>query len=544
VFLNKDTPLTPQLERVIAVTEELDPLFRAAHTSGIEGDIESQWLYLTLPSGMMRLYPWTPSWKPDSHYEIDWQPQTISFYTVADQENNPERKSAWTAPYIDYAGAGWMVTNSYPIYDEDTLIGVMSNDVLIESLQQQVLGFEVGVDGFGFLLDKDGNVIAHRTYVSKDIPESDTESIKLVEQEPYMAEVVADMLENGEGTKTITDADSKQWVVVYAPVSVTDWHLALMQPYSEIIQPATDIQNQLKYWTIVLVLLALIVSIVIARWISQPVTWLSRKARVISSSVDAMDASIDDESAGTLIPDISTANVRGTKEIHNLALAFGEMVAALHRRINELGSIYVLGQTIAAAVEYEKTLDTVLSAVERTVKSDFVGIYIVQDGGLHLAVSNAAQRGGALDILLGRTLQQKGGLLVGSLQAEDVDALPEVKAHMKGGDVYSLLAAPLETEEKTVGLVLLENRRMEYFTGDDQRRLNRLAALASIALNNAIQVRQREQELKKQIRELKIEIDKKKMQKDVSQIVESDYFQSLQKRASEIRVRSSSRKGK
>jgi hypothetical protein len=133
VFLNKDTPLTPQLERVIAVTEELDPLFRAAHASGIEGDIESQWLYLTLPSGMMRLYPWTPSWKPDSHYEIDWQPQTISFYTVADQENNPERKSAWTAPYNDYAGAGWMVTNSYPIYDEDTLIGVMSNDVLIES---------------------------------------------------------------------------------------------------------------------------------------------------------------------------------------------------------------------------------------------------------------------------------------------------------------------------------------------------------------------------------------------------------------------------
>jgi putative methionine-R-sulfoxide reductase with GAF domain len=529
VFLNKDTSLTPQLEKMIAATEELDPLFQATH----ESSLGSQWLYLTLPSGMMRLYPWTPS----SGYPIDWQPQTISFYTVANQENNPERSSVWTAPYNDFAGAGLMVTNSYPIYDEDTLIGVMSNDVLIKNLQEEVLGFKVGMKGFGFLLDKDGNVIAHRKYGSENIPLGDTVNIKLAEQEPYMTGVVADMLQEGAGTKTVTDAAGEQWVVVYAPVSVTNWHLALMQPRSEIIQPATDIANQLKYWTVVLVLLALIVSIVIARWISQPVTWLSKKARVISSSVDAMDASIDDELSENAVTDTDTSNVRGTKEIYNLALAFGEMVTALHKRINELGSIYVLGQTIAAAMEYEKTLDTVLSAVERTVKSDFAGIYIARDDGLHLEVSSASKQGGVSDILAGRILQQKNSLLVGNLQPEGADVHPEIKAHLESESVFSLLAMPLLADEKTVGLVLLENRRREYFTGDDQRRLNRLAALASIALNNAIQVRQREQSLKEQIRELKIEIDETRKQKEVKQILESDYFQSLQKRASEIRAR-------
>lgn len=534
VFLNKDTPLTPQLEKSIAATEELDPLFRATH----ESSLGSQWLYLTLPSGMMRLYPWTLS----SSYPIDWQPQTVGFYTVADQQNNPQRKSVWTAPYNDYAGAGLMVTNSYPIYDEDTLIGVMSNDVLIKNLQDEVLGFEVGEKGFGFLLDSNGNVIAHRKYAPENIPLGDTVNVKLAEQEPYMTGVVADMLGEGEGTKTVTDAAGEQWVVVYAPVSATNWHLALMQPRSEIIQPATDIASQLKYWTVVLVLLALAVSIVIARWISQPVTWLSKKARIVSSSVDAMDASIDDDRSGTVAADIDTSSVHGTKEIYNLGLAFGEMVAALHKRINELGSIYVLGQTIAAAMEYEKTLDTVLSAVERTVKSDFAGIYIAQDDGIRLQVSSASKQGGVPDALAGHILQQKHGLLVGNLQQEDADVHPELKAHLKSENVFSLLAMPLTTDEKTVGLVLLENHREECFTGDDQRRLNRLAALASIALNNAIQVRQREQELKKQIRELKIEIDQTKMQKDVSQIIESDYFQALQKRASEIRVRSSSRK--
>jgi putative methionine-R-sulfoxide reductase with GAF domain len=535
-YLNKNTPLTPQLERTIAATEELDPLFRSIH----ESNLHSQWLYLTLPSGMMRLYPWTES----ASYGADWQPQTIFFFTVADRTNNPDRKSVWTAPYNDYAGAGLMVTNSYPIYDGDTLIGVMSNDVLIKSLQEEVLGFKVGDKGLGFLLDKDGNVIAHRKYVPENIPVGAEVNIKLAEHEPYMADVVTDMLENGEGTKTVTDTLGVQWVVVYAPVPATNWHLALMQPRNEIVQPATDIADQVKYWTVVLVLLALAVSIIIARWISQPVTWLSKKARMISSSVDAMDASIDDEQSGTVTTDIDTSKVRGTREIYNLSLAFGEMVAALHKRINELGSIYVLGQSIAAAMEYEKTLDTVLSAVERTVRSDFVGIYITQGDGLHLEVSSTPKADGMTEVLAGQILEHKHSLLVEGLQSENVDAVPDVKAYMTEKNVFSLLVMPLVMDEKPMGLVFLENRRREAFTGDDQRRLNRLAALASIALNNAIQVRRREQELKRQIRELKIEIDQKKKQKDVSQIVESDYFQALQKRASEIRVRSLSRKGK
>jgi hypothetical protein len=53
-------------------------------------------------------------------------------------------------------------------------------------------------------------------------------------------------------------------------------------------------------------------------------------------------------------------------------------------------------------------------------------------------------------------------------------------------------------------------------------------------INNAIQVSQREQSLEEQICELKIVIDEIRKQKVVEQILESDYFQSLQKRASEI----------
>ena len=46
---------------------------------------------------------------------------------------------------------------------------------------------------------------------------------------------------------------------------------------------------------------------------------------------------------------------------------------------------------------------------------------------------------------------------------------------------------------------------------------------------------QREQELKQQVIDLKIEIDEVKRKREVKQIVESDYFQDIQKKAEEIR---------
>jgi hypothetical protein len=50
-------------------------------------------------------------------------------------------------------------------------------------------------------------------------------------------------------------------------------------------------------------------------------------------------------------------------------------------------------------------------------------------------------------------------------------------------------------------------------------------------------VRLREQALRQQVEELRIEIDETNRQKQVSEIVESDFFQGLQERARTMRQR-------
>ena len=67
-----------------------------------------------------------------------------------------------------------------------------------------------------------------------------------------------------------------------------------------------------------------------------------------------------------------------------------------------------------------------------------------------------------------------------------------------------------------------------------QDEINTLSGVFTIMVDK---VHQREQALRQQVEELKIEIDENKRQKQVSEIVESDFFQQLQERARTLRQR-------
>lgn len=545
VFLNRDTPLTSELEYAVAVTEKLDPLFDAIHRS----NIGTQWIYLTLAEGMMRLFPW----QDNSGYPVDWKPQEISFYTVAAPERNPLSEAVWTAPYNDFAGAGLMVTSSAPIYVKDKLVGVMSHDFRIVDLQKQVLGFEVGKTGLAFLLDKQGNIIAHRNYAPENTPLGEELNVKLAEQDSSMAPAVEAMSRFGQGVLRVTDESGVVWVVVYTHIPATGWSLGLMQPRSEIIQPVLNISRNVLAGTIGLVVLAVIVSIGLARAISKPMVSLSNAARGIEASVDAVEASVGaDEGAAVRSADL--ARIGGTREVSNLVTVFSQMVAALQKRINELGSIYTMGQTITSALEYEQTLQAIIAAVRQVVEFDAAEVLIARgnaSGTTELTVEARSSQGGFRDTtgrkhvigqgLTGRIAQNKTFMLFPSVSPEAVRAqlgsdvdLGFVTEAMRDG-VLSFLGIPLLIGERLIGVITLVHHEANHFTENDRRQLSRLAAQASIAIDNAIQVRQRETTLKRQISELQIEIDEVKKARQVAEITETDYFRDLSQKAQRLR---------
>jgi methyl-accepting chemotaxis protein len=72
----------------------------------------------------------------------------------------------------------------------------------------------------------------------------------------------------------------------------------------------------------------------------------------------------------------------------------------------------------------------------------------------------------------------------------------------------------------------------------DTRVQDEVSALALIIENMSLQVKGREEVLKEQVQELMIEIDEAKRQKQVEDIVESDFFRELKDKAAKMRERS------
>ena len=114
-------------------------------------------------------------------------------------------------------------------------------------------------------------------------------------------------------------------------------------------------------------------------------------------------------------------------------------------------------------------------------------------------------------------------------------------AKQDGVPLYKLARSGREIREKlrTVQISSVELLRR---TGDNSFLLDvccgkgtYIRTLAAEFAQMAAQVEKREQELRKEVFRLQIEIDEAKRERQVSEIVESDYFQSLRSQAKKLR---------
>ncbi len=126
--------------------------------------------------------------------------------------------------------------------------------------------------------------------------------------------------------------------------------------------------------------------------------------------------------------------------------------------------------------------------------------------------------------------------LTGPQQAQDFD-LSDTRVYSPSS-VNSLLAIPLKnSKDQVLGVLQLmdaqdpETKQIIPFDQNLQQMMESFSTLAVAALEAYI----REQSLQQQIQQLRIEIDEVKRQKQVSEIVDTDFFQSLTEKARAMR---------
>ncbi len=340
--------------------------------------------------------------------------------------------------------------------------------------------------------------------------------------------------ENGE-------CDGAWHVVGYAPVrdpfaSANLFMVVVDVPEDVFLRPIERQRTQGISIAALMAALTVVASLVVARTLAQPIGKLAAAAQNVEN-----DEPFEPQ-------DVADVTAQGD-EIGHLARVFSDMVISLRARMAELRTVYEIGQDITATLEVDETLQAILDRVRDVIAYDAAEITLFDQREQKLIVAAwngtsgfADTRGRRYELSKGFTGligQERRSLLVADTQAESERKAVTVKLADEA-IVRSLLGVPLLIRDRLVGTLELISKHVGNFDQDDQRLLETIAPQAAIAIEKAQQVREREQELKNQIRQLRIEIDEVKRRKQVEQIVETDYFQALREKARGMRARDAS----
>jgi methyl-accepting chemotaxis protein len=166
-----------------------------------------------------------------------------AWYTIG---KNVEKNIAWQEPYYDDTLKMTMLTATAPIYDENkNFLGVVTADMSLQTIQDNIKNIKVGQTGKAMLLGKDGTYLAG---VSEDL----AMKVKATEDKNIsIAKLGQDIIQNKEGISYFEDENGKNFAY-YKQIPEIGWNVVLSIPEKELYAPI----NKLLISIIILILIA------------------------------------------------------------------------------------------------------------------------------------------------------------------------------------------------------------------------------------------------------------------------------------------------
>jgi sigma-B regulation protein RsbU (phosphoserine phosphatase) len=252
-------------------------------------------VYVGTESGVTFIYPWT------SGLNASFDPRLRSWFVDAKKNGG----ITWSKPYVDLLGHGLMMTCSRPVYDSRTgRTWVIGADVTIDTINQNIIGTQVGDRGYAMLIDESGNIITRPGLSAGDQrwDESFNTENLLKSNNSGLVEVTRRMTAGDTGIARVAFDDGDRFIA-YAPVTGVNWSVGVVMPVDEVTAPArltrqqiendtldaaahmTSQQEMMKtvFIAIFFVLLAavIILTIIFSRFLTEPLTKLQKGAEAV-----------------------------------------------------------------------------------------------------------------------------------------------------------------------------------------------------------------------------------------------------------------------
>jgi len=278
-------------------------------------------IYFGTEVGVHRSYPW-------HNYAKEYDPVVRGWYKNA--KAHPDRVY-WGTPYMDASGQGLIISGSRVVRDLSTekreVIGVVGVDIKINTIREEILGFSVYNTGYSFLIDSQGNTIAHRDLKPAEGTDWTSGDLKnpITVYEGEVFESVMEKMLNGESGVEVVNYGNTTKFVGFAPIPSTGFSLAIVADSEEVLKTVKETEKKINekreetinsIFTLILgtVVVVLIIGVTLARKIVNPLRHLTQTALEVSQG------ELD-----------QTIHVLSKDEIGKLAKAFEKMVAALKK---------------------------------------------------------------------------------------------------------------------------------------------------------------------------------------------------------------------
>jgi GAF domain-containing protein/HAMP domain-containing protein len=438
------------------------------------------------------------------------------WFVDASPAQNPERLSVWSAPYLDAALHGLIITCSTPVYDErGDFRGVTAMDIQLNQITEIVTNIRVGQTGYAFLIDNGKRLIA--------MPDSGYQDLGILPDDLPLGEILAqgklttpisakfwellvNMSEGRSGLDTIRIGDTERYII-YQPVPEVGYSLAIIVPTQELLADAIAANQQIARVTqnTVLVSLLLIAAILvvallatlgIGNRLTRPLTSLTRTAEEIARgnlNTEAVVTSHDE--IGILARAFNSMTARLRDMIANLENRVSDRTTSLEQRTSQLQAATRISQDTSTVQDLHSLLSRTVDLISNYYGYYHAGIYLVDATGDYAVLQAASSEGGKKMIARGYKLEVSQRNLVGASAYENRSRVVMDTSHdvtyQENPDLpktQSQITIPLAPRGKVLGVLDIQSTERNAFAPDQRGILQTLADQIALAIQNVLLV--------------------------------------------------------
>ncbi|MEC1446319.1 methyl-accepting chemotaxis protein [Bacillus haynesii] len=268
---------------------------------------------------------------PKTTFGNNYNPAERPWYTSA--AKTPD-KVVWTEPYKDAVSGDMTVTAAKAIVVNNQVEGVVSMDLSLNSLNKIIENQKMPYDGYAFILDQNGTMLAHPSKQGDDISKDKT---------------YRDIPSSKDGIKV-----GKDTVIAYQTVGGTGWKVGTQFDTAKLMWVAQEMNKMVIIVSIIALAAAIILSYLLAKTITGPIKQLIAKTKAVAGGdLTVQTASASKDEIGIL-----------TKDFNKMVEHMKEMIVQVRSSSGKVSDTTdqlsaVSEETVSASDEIAKAIEEV-----------------------------------------------------------------------------------------------------------------------------------------------------------------------------------------